>query len=105
MVSVNVFAGICGFSTTIKVLSEDFRLATLQIESECEIIQKVGKELQELDIHENCFAQIGDSTIYRVARKYHSHAACPVPSAITKILEIAGGLALPENVHMKFEKI
>ncbi len=103
MVTVNVFAGICGFSTTIKIESEDSRMATLQIESECEIIQKISAELLESDIFKNCFAQIGDSPVYHTFRKHRSHAACPVPSAITKGLEVAGGLALPRDVQFKLE--
>jgi hypothetical protein len=36
--------------------------------------------------------------------KYCTHAACPVPVAIVKAIEIEAGLALPTDVTIKLSK-
>lgn len=42
--------------------------------------------------------------IYELAKKYCKHAACPVPSAIIKGVEVACGLALPKDVEIRIAK-
>lgn len=98
MVTVSVNGGICGLSTTIKLESKDSKQATLHMKSECKIIRNIGTELSKLDIYAECFAEIGTSPVYHFFRKHRSHAACPVPLAITKGSEVLGGLALPKDV-------
>jgi hypothetical protein len=105
MVEVRVNAGVCGFNTIIKVDSEDMQNAAVEIKTECPNIKPMEKELKEVDGFEVCFAKIGDSKVYEMAKKYCKHPACPVPAAIIKGIEVACGLALPKDVDIKIEKI
>lgn len=105
MVEVKVNPGVCGFNTNIKVDCEDMQNAVIEIVTECPNIKPMEQELKEVDGYEECFSKLGDSKVYELAKKYCKHAACPVPSAIIKGIEVACGLALPKDVDIKICKI
>ena len=46
---------------------------------------------------------INETAVYRAAAICRLHAACPVPSAILKAIEVSAGLALPADVHVSIE--
>lgn len=102
MVEISVNAGACGFCTNIKAVSDDMQTVKLEIKTECPTLKPLEAEITEVDGFEECFAQIGESGIYEITRKYCRHAACPVPCAIIKGIEAASGLALPKDVEIKF---
>lgn len=104
MVEVKVNPGVCGLNTVIKVDSEDMQNAVIEIVTECPNIKPMEQELKEVDGYEECFAKLGESKVYELAKKYCKHAACPVPSAIIKGIEVACGLALPKDVDFKISK-
>lgn len=104
MSEVKVNPGVCGFNTSIKVSSEDMQSAIIEINTGCSHIKNIAQELKEVDGYEECFSEFGDSKVYELAKKYCKHAACPVPAAIIKGIEVACGLALPKDVEMKITK-
>ena len=55
--------------------------------------------------YEECFSKLGDSRVYELAKKHCQHAACPVPAAIIKGIEVVCGLALPRDVEIRISKI
>jgi len=103
MVEVNVNAGICGFKTRIEVAA-DGPNAELKITTDCPNLQGLTQELQKVDGYAECFGKVGDTGVFQVARKYCKHAACPVPTAIIKGIEVACGLALPKDVEITMAK-
>ncbi|MDO8685467.1 MAG: hypothetical protein Q7J78_02220 [Clostridiales bacterium] len=107
MATVKVNPGVCGLKTTIKVDSEDMQIAKVEISSECSHVMAMGKllaEIEELDAFSECFVKLGDGEIYKAANKACKHAACPVPSAVVKALEVACGLALPADVSFEITR-
>jgi hypothetical protein len=104
LTEVKVNAGVCGFCTIVKVKSDDMQTAVLEISTECPNLKPLEAELKEVDGFEVCFSKLGDSTVYKLAKKYCKHAACPVPSAIQKGIEVACGLALPRDVEIHISK-
>lgn len=104
MVEVKVNSGICGFNTTIKVESQDMQNAVIHMESECGNIKKMSSKLKEVDGFKECFSKVGECECFKIGRECSIHAACPVPTAIIKGIEVACGLALPKDVDMKIEK-
>ncbi|MDX9958817.1 MAG: hypothetical protein AB7T74_05005 [Clostridia bacterium] len=104
MSTCTVDAGICGLGSTIRATSEDGQTCTLVIESECEAIRAMGEELRELDGYSVAFLPFDRNPVYQAATAHYKHAACPVPSAIIKAVEVACGLALPKDVTMKVER-
>jgi len=104
MARVTVEPGICGFLTTIEAGMEGRRDVKLAIETKCPNLAPLKEELTVVDGRNECFARLGESQIYQVSQKYCKHAACPVPSAIHKAVEVACQMALPKDVHMTISK-
>lgn len=104
MATVTVNPGVCGFITAIRAESEDMQNAVLDIQTDCPYIKAMAGELKEVDGFTECFAKVGDGEVYKAAKKYCKHAACPVPSGMLKAVEVACGLALPKDVEFKISK-
>lgn len=104
MAIVKVNAGICGFQSQIKVNAQDMQTAQIEFETTCPNLKPLQAELQEVDAFKECFAKVGESPVFLMAKKYCKHAACPVPTAIIKGIEVACNLALPADVEIKIEK-
>lgn len=103
MSKVIVNPGICGFQTQIEVDSQDSRNCSVTLVTQCPNIKSMGEELQNVDGFKECFAKVGDSQVFEVARRHCKHAACPVPTGIIKGIEVAWQLALPKNAEIRFE--
>ena len=104
MAEVKINAGVCGFHTIVKIDSEDMQNVVIDFATECPNLKPLEKELKEVDGFKECFSKIGDSEVYELGKKYCKHAACPVPSAIIKGIEVACRLALPRDVEFKISK-
>jgi hypothetical protein len=103
MSKAEIFAGICGFNTTVNVRRNGHG-CILDIESECAAIRRLATHLTEVDpLKEISFRRQLPQT-YEAAHQYCSHAACPVPSGIIKAVEVEAGLALPSDVSIKISK-
>jgi len=72
------------------------------MQTECPSLKPMAEELNEVDAYQECFAKVGESPVFQLARKHCKHAACPVPTAIIKAVEVAAKLALPKNVSIEF---
>ncbi len=106
MSKVTVNAGICGFSAVIKAQrqGEDRFKLKVSLVSPCEMLKKMGEELGEVNWTQAITRSMCDSVIYQLANKHIRHAACPVPSAVLKAIEVEAELALPKDVTMRVEK-
>lgn len=114
MTRVECDPGICGNSCIIDVtrvsnpdvVKADKRKVRLKINSDCERVAGMTNELTEIDEGEvDEWAPIkprGESKICQYARQHRFCAACPVPSAILKAVEVEAGLAIPRDAHIKF---
>ena len=100
MAKVILNAGVCGFKTEITAESEDSINAMLSIISECPAYAHLKDESIEMNAYECCFSKVGNNAVYELLAKTCIHAACPLPSAILKAMEVACGLALPRDVSM-----
>lgn len=105
MTEVEVFAGICGFKTTIRVAKLERHKASCIIETGCPNHRKVAKTLETvtLDAMDELFRK-GKSQVMQASQGVIPHASCPVPAAILKTLEVGVGLALPADVTISFTK-
>ena len=104
MVIVDVDPGICGFPARISAASEDGQTCSLSVESKCEAVSALAAELASVDGYEVAFKNFSENPVYLAASRHYKHAACPLPSAIVKAVEIACGLALPKDVHFAPKK-
>ena len=104
MAVVEVHPGVCGFHTRIVSTADDMFNVKLEITSDCQHIRQLAEQLQEVAAFQELRLPINQTTAYQVAAACKTHAACPVPSAIIKAIEVAAGMALPADVHMTITK-
>ena len=104
MAKVTVDAGICGFSTSIFVSSEDKQTASVRIQTTCPNIKPLESAPFEIDGYAECFGKIGETPVFEHLRGVCRHSACPVPTAVIKGVEVACGLALAKDATIHIEK-
>ena len=82
----------------------DKRHVLLKITRCCEHIARMKTRLEKkpLDVL-NVMSKISDSEIYKAADQCLPHTTCPVPSALSKLVEVEMGLAVPVDVSIRFE--
>lgn len=105
MTEVEVFAGICGFKTIIRMENLGKHKARCVIETGCPNHTKVAKTLETITLNamDELFRK-GKSQVMQACQGTIPHASCPVPAAILKVLEVDAGLALPADVTITFTK-
>lgn len=101
MTKVQVNAGVCGFTVIIKVERDKDRNFHISLDTECEMVKKMAEDVSFLEFRAP-FSAILHNPVYRSASKNLKHAACPVPSAILKAIEVEVGASLPRPVSITF---
>lgn len=104
MATINVQPGICGMKSVIHAESDDGQTCRLTIDTPCDAVQALVADLQEVDGFSAAFSNFADNPVYQAAGRHFKHAACPLPSAIIKAVEVACELALPETVNFEIYK-
>lgn len=106
MTKVKIEPGVCGLITWVEAESEDGMEVTIKIDSDCEAVQKMFKELGgEFDAYDVCLCRPGRNVFYEYAGKHFpGHASCPTIAGIVKCIEAECKLALPRPVQITFEK-
>ena len=100
---MTVDPGICGFPCVIKARKTGAREVSLEISgSDCEQIKRMAERLTTLSIKE-LFTPLRRNPVYAAAEKSGCHLPCTIPVAVIKAAEVALELALPQDVHIKFE--
>ncbi len=102
--TVLVEAGVCGHRATIAAEKTEGYTVRVTIESDCPHVQKIVPEPTEVDALRQIGLRGGLPSLLETAYASCAHAACPVPSALVKAVEVASGLALPGDVTMKISK-
>ena len=107
--------GICGMPATIEVVRVSDpevvevgkRRVSLKVTCDCDRVTKMACQLVELDEGEleewEPIKPRGEPKVCEYARKFRFCAACPVPTAILKAMEVEAELALPKPAHIYFE--
>ncbi|MDD5707631.1 MAG: hypothetical protein PHR35_17060 [Kiritimatiellae bacterium] len=101
---VEIDAGICGFKTRIRAMSDDSQNVIFEIASGCEKARKFGETLIAKGAVDG-YAEIGDGAngvILTTARECLKGccAACAVPIGTFKAMQVAAGVALPKDVSL-----
>ncbi len=104
MAQVSVNGGNCGFNSTITVEKIDRSTVRVSVQSDCEHVQKMNPDLTSLDMRQTIFGKMINSLVYQSASQHLRHAACPVPTAILKAIEVELKMALPKDIVIHFEK-
>ena len=99
--SATINAGVCGFTTNLTADSEDQRMVTLTIETDCDKIAGLAETLNTTPI--DAYQEIAkgfDGVVLSAARATLSGccAGCTVPVGLFKALQAAARVALPRPV-------
>lgn len=104
MTTLVVSPGSCGYTVIIRVeKAEERGKFKLSIETECKHVKKLSESLSVLD-RMDALAPIPANPVYVAAAKSLKHAACAIPSAILKALEVEAGLNVAKDVTFTFER-
>jgi hypothetical protein len=101
---VLVEAGVCGHRASITADKTAGYAVRVHIDSDCPHVQKIAPEPLEVDALRQIGLRGGLPSLLETAYANCAHAACPVPSALIKAVEVAAGLALPGDVTMKISR-
>ena len=110
MPRAEIYAGICGFKTSVHATSKDQRHVRLKVESQCPDVLRIRKRLEALTL--DAYTEVGPCDVATGAKKSQvaelcrelPHLACAVPSGIFKALEVAAGLALPRDATIRVSR-
>jgi hypothetical protein len=116
MTRVTCDPGVCGNNATIEVnkanslsAKADSRTINLKILSKCEKVSDLASRLANLDEGElsewEAIKPRGKPRICKCAIECRLCAACPIPTAILKAMEVEAGLAAAKSVHIYFEAV
>jgi len=94
---------MCGFDTLVEISMEE-DLVNIVITSECEAIQRLAKELLQVNPYKEISYRRSSPQAPQLGMKYFTPAACPVPVGIIKAIEVEAGLALPADVSITIQK-
>ena len=103
MTRVVVHAGACGFTVVIRAGKGPGRTVEIAVESGCEQVRKMAAEITRLDRHDT-LTGILNNPVYLAAGRHLKHAACPVPAAVLKALEVEAGLNVRKDATITFEQ-
>jgi hypothetical protein len=103
MPKVIIRSGACGFTTTVTAEKGPDKTVRITIRSDCEQVRKMQEDIGTLE-RMDAFKGFAENPVYRSAARRLKHVACPVPSGILKVLEVAAGLNLPREATIVFEK-
>lgn len=101
MTKVIVNSGACGFTVTITAEKGMEKKVLVFLDTACEMVRKMEKDVASLD-RMVVLTGFPDNPVYRSAAKHLKHAACPVPSAILKAIEVETGMNVPKDVRIEF---
>jgi hypothetical protein len=104
MAKVTVEAGVCGFITEILAESQDMNNVSIRFESTCPHAVKAREDLASVEAYTEIFRKPHETRVYQALSPHLPHVSCPLYSGFLKAIEVAAGLALPKDAHIRIEK-
>ena len=101
--TVTVDAGVCKMRTVIRAVQQDDMMIKVSISSDCHHVLKMSWGIDTVNPYTEVESKIAESEIYQKANGILPHAACPVPCAIIKAIEVAGDLGVKRDVSITIE--
>jgi hypothetical protein len=102
--TVEIDAGVCGHTTTVTATRGEGYSVRLEIESDCPQVQDLDAKIGQVDALRQIGLRQGLPSVLETAYAACAHSACPVPSGLIKAIEVAAGLALPQDVSMRVSR-
>ena len=101
---VTVDPGVCKLGTVIVAKpSEDMMSVVFEVETSCPNIRKMADKVGAVNAYEAMGMKMCENPVYVAANECCPHAACPVPCAFIKAMEVAADLGLKKDDSFKIE--
>lgn len=96
--------GICGFTGTVTVTTNDDDELEIYVETECPAVNGMFEALgHEFDPFELCMKKPGEGPLYEWAREnFPGHSGCSAIPAILKAVEVEANMALSKDCSIVF---
>ena len=106
-VRATIHAGICGFVTEVTATADNEQSVQFTLASPCANIQGLATALpSQVDAYEEIGAGFNGELWTAIRGSLRGCCSgCVVPSALFKAMQIAGGVALPGDPTMHFERV
>lgn len=101
MVEVEIFSGVCGFRTIVKVEAGAKYQCTIEVESGCKHVAEMAEQIKEVNAMNELFKK-EKSQILAANGMYIPHITCPVTVGILKAVEVSAELALAKDATITF---
>ena len=99
---VDVDAGVCKMRTRITAKQNDEAMVDLALESDCPYVLRMSWKFKPVNPYTEIEASMRESDVYGWASEELPHAACPVPCAIIKAVEVASDMGVKRDVAIRF---
>ncbi len=99
-----VASGVCGFHARVACEVDDAYNVAVHIESECAHVRAFAERLASVSVLQEMRKPMPETAVYQAAGQSKMHAACPVPCAALKAIEVAAGLALAADVTITLRR-
>jgi len=100
----DVQAGICGFRTRVTASAQRARLVSFMLDTDCDTVADLGAALVDhgpFDAFDEIDPRTEGSLMPTIRRHLRGCCAgCAVPVGLFKAMQVAAGLALPQDVHI-----
>jgi hypothetical protein len=97
---LSVEGAACGYSAVISASKINRDLMNITVDCDCEIIARWSKGLLEFNWRDSLRPKTRIAQL--VKGETISHAACPVPLAVRKAIEVEIGAARPQDINITF---
>lgn len=101
--TVRVDAGTCKMKTVIHAVQQEDMMVKIDIESDCHHILKMSWRIKPINPYTEIESKILETDTYKWANEVLPHAACPVPGAIIKAVEVASDMGIKRDASIKYD--
>ena len=88
--------------TRIHAVQQEDMMVKIDIESDCHHILKMSWRVGPVNPYTEVEASILETDIYKWASQVLPHAACPVPSAMIRAVEVSSDMGVKRDAAIKF---
>lgn len=99
-----IHCGICGHTVKVTARAQSRREVKIELESDCDNYKKLADELKSADPFKELFRPLGKGEMFQVFAGKIPHPSCPGLAGILKTIEVAAGLALPQEATIEVVK-
>lgn len=100
--TIEVDAGPCKMKTRIHAVQQEDMMVKIDIESDCHHILKMSWRIGPINPYTEVESPILETEIYKWASQVLPHAACPVPSALIRSIEVASDMGVKRDAAIRF---